>query len=66
MTLKHEVETILTKLGVPTTAYTGGTLTSHSPITGEVIAQLPITAEPRKSHSQGPRSLPPMAQRART
>jgi aldehyde dehydrogenase (NAD+) len=49
MTLKHEVETLLTQLGVPTTAYTGGTLTSHSPITGEVIAQLPITANPEKA-----------------
>ncbi len=52
MTLKHEVEIILTKLGVPTTAYTGGTLTSHSPITGEVIAQLPTTPDPQKSIAQ--------------
>ena len=52
MTLKQEVEAILTQLGVPTTAYTGGTLTSHSPITGEVIAQLPTTPDPQKSIAQ--------------
>jgi aldehyde dehydrogenase (NAD+) len=52
MTLKQEVETILTKLGVPTTAYTGGSLTSHSPITGEVIAQLSTTPDPQKSIAQ--------------
>ena len=52
MTLKQEVEAILTKLGVPLTAYTGGTLTSHSPITGEVIAQLPTTPDPQKSIAQ--------------
>ena len=52
MTLKQEVETILTKLGVPTTAYTGGTLPSHSPITGEVIAQLPTTPDPQKTIAQ--------------
>ncbi|MCU1319408.1 MAG: L-aminoadipate-semialdehyde dehydrogenase [Edaphobacter sp.] len=39
--IKHEVETILTRLGVPTSAYTGGNLSSHTPLTGEVIAQLP-------------------------
>jgi len=41
MTIKQEVQTILTDLGVPATAYTGGTLTAHTPLTGEVIAQLP-------------------------
>jgi aldehyde dehydrogenase (NAD+) len=43
MTLKSEVEAVLTQLGVPSTAYTGGTLATHTPITGEVIAQLPTT-----------------------
>jgi aldehyde dehydrogenase (NAD+) len=41
MTIKQEVQTILTTLGVPATAYTNGTLTARTPLTGEVIAQLP-------------------------
>jgi aldehyde dehydrogenase (NAD+) len=49
MTLKHEVETILAQLGVPATAYTGGSFNSHTPITGEVLAQLHVTANPEKS-----------------
>jgi len=46
MTIKQEVQTILTELGIPATAYTDGDLTVRTPITGEVIAQLPTnTAE---------------------
>src|SRR6202789_4513728 len=41
MTIKQEVQTILTELGIPATASTGGDLTVRTPITGEVIAQLP-------------------------
>jgi len=41
MTIKQEVQTILTQLGVATTAYTNGDLTVRTPITGEIIAQLP-------------------------
>jgi aldehyde dehydrogenase (NAD+) len=41
MTIKQEVESLLTALGVPATAYTNGTLAVRSPITGELIAQLP-------------------------
>jgi aldehyde dehydrogenase (NAD+) len=45
MTLKHEVNAILAELGVPTSAFSGGSLTTHTPLTGEVLAQLPtITA----------------------
>lgn len=44
MTIKNEVESILAKLGVPAEAYTGGTLTSRTPLTGEAIAQLPTIA----------------------
>src|SRR5882757_9286613 len=45
MTIQQEVATILTDLGVPTTAYSNGNLTARTPITGEIIAQLPtITA----------------------
>jgi aldehyde dehydrogenase (NAD+) len=44
MTIKQEVESILAHLGVPNT--TTGNLTVRTPITGEVIAQIPtITAE---------------------
>jgi aldehyde dehydrogenase (NAD+) len=49
MTLKSETETILTQLGVPSTAYTGGTLTTHTPITGEPIAQIPLTRNPAEA-----------------
>jgi aldehyde dehydrogenase (NAD+) len=41
MTIQQEVQTILTDLGVPATAYTNGNLTARTPLTGEVIAQLP-------------------------
>jgi aldehyde dehydrogenase (NAD+) len=41
MTIQHEVEAILTDLGVSATAYSNGNLTTRTPITGEVIAQLP-------------------------
>jgi aldehyde dehydrogenase (NAD+) len=45
MTIQQEVQTILTRLGVPSTP--NGNLTVRTPITGEVIAQIPtITAEP--------------------
>lgn len=49
MTLKQETGSLLTKLGVPATAYTGGTLTTHTPITGEAIAQLHTTADPTEA-----------------
>jgi aldehyde dehydrogenase (NAD+) len=39
MTLKQEVESLLTQLGVP--AQPDGPLTVRTPITGEIIAQLP-------------------------
>jgi aldehyde dehydrogenase (NAD+) len=49
MTIKHEVATILTDLGIPTTAYSGGNLTVRTPITGEIIANVPtITASAAK------------------
>jgi aldehyde dehydrogenase (NAD+) len=41
MPIKQEVQTILTQLGIPASAYTNGDLTVRTPITGEVIAQLP-------------------------
>jgi aldehyde dehydrogenase (NAD+) len=42
MTIKQEVQTILTKLGVPSSDYSNGNLTVRTPLTGEIIAQLPI------------------------
>jgi aldehyde dehydrogenase (NAD+) len=41
MTIRNEVESILTKLGVPATVYSNGNLTARTPLTGEIIAQLP-------------------------
>jgi aldehyde dehydrogenase (NAD+) len=41
MTIKQEVETILSDLGVPASAYTHGNLPVRTPITGEIIAQVP-------------------------
>jgi aldehyde dehydrogenase (NAD+) len=52
MTLKHEVKAILTELGVPTDAHSGGSLTVHSPITGEVLAQLPTISAATKAIEQ--------------
>ena len=40
-TIQQEVEALLAQIGVPSTAYTGGDLTVHTPLTGEVIAQVP-------------------------
>ena len=49
MTIKHEVEAILTNLGVPVTAYTRGNLPVRTPITSEIIANVPtITASAAK------------------
>src|ERR1700722_2547822 len=46
MTIQQEVESILAALGVPAAASTKGELTVRTPITGEIIAQVPtITAE---------------------
>ena len=39
--LVSEVDQLLQRLGVPRAAYTGGTLAARSPITGEVLAQVP-------------------------
>src|SRR6266566_5596054 len=44
MTIKHEVESLLTHLGVPSAAYSGGSLTVRTPITGEIIANVPTIA----------------------
>jgi len=40
-TIAQETQSLLTSLGVPATAYNGGTLASHTPITGEAIARIP-------------------------
>jgi aldehyde dehydrogenase (NAD+) len=44
MTIKQEVQTLLTDLGIPASAYTNGNLTVRTPLTGEVIAQLPTVS----------------------
>eukprot|EP01133_Synstelium_polycarpum_P029062 gene29062-35479_t len=38
----HDVKTLLAKLGVAEAAYTGGTMASYSPVTGEKIADIAI------------------------
>jgi aldehyde dehydrogenase (NAD+) len=43
VSLAAEIEQLLQRLGVPRSAYTGGELTVRSPVTGEVIAQVPQT-----------------------
>ena len=40
LTLKAEVGALLTELGVDPVSYTGGTLATKSPITGETIAHV--------------------------
>jgi len=41
MTISNEVQAILTDLGIPATAYSGGNLAVRTPITGEIIAHVP-------------------------
>ena len=54
MTIQQEVATILTQLGVPATAYSGGNLSVRTPITGEIIANVPTigAAEATKAIAQ--------------
>jgi len=42
--MSSEVDQLLQRLGVPRTAYSGGTLTVRSPISGDIIGQLPETS----------------------
>jgi aldehyde dehydrogenase (NAD+) len=42
-TIAQETEALLIRLGVPGTAYMGGTFASYTPLTGEAIAQLRTT-----------------------
>ena len=44
MTVKSETQAILSKLGVPEKGYTGGTMATRSPVTGETVASLPETS----------------------
>jgi aldehyde dehydrogenase (NAD+) len=46
MTIAQETEALLTRLGVPAAAYTGGALAVRSPITGEVIGRTTAAASP--------------------
>jgi aldehyde dehydrogenase (NAD+) len=49
MTIQQEVHSLLSALGVPSAAFTGGSLRVTSPITGEVIANVRVTDDPAKS-----------------
>jgi aldehyde dehydrogenase (NAD+) len=44
MIIQQEVEAILTNLGVPPAAYSRGNLTVRTPITGELLAELPTVS----------------------
>ncbi|WP_323039288.1 aldehyde dehydrogenase family protein [Gemmobacter sp.] len=44
LTVSQEAAEILARLGVDKAAYTGGTLASFSPVTGEQIAALPVAS----------------------
>jgi aldehyde dehydrogenase (NAD+) len=46
--VKQETATLLDKLGVPRAAWQGGGMASHSPVSGEEIARLPVTADAGK------------------
>jgi aldehyde dehydrogenase (NAD+) len=45
-TIAQETEALLTRLGVPAAAYTGGALAVRSPITGEVIGRTTAAVSP--------------------
>ena len=47
-TIADQTHEILAGLGVPASAYTDGSLPVTTPITGEVIAHVPITKDPAK------------------
>ncbi|HHZ10313.1 MAG TPA: aldehyde dehydrogenase family protein [Rhizobiales bacterium] len=43
MTVVNEAHALLSRLGVDRKLYTGGAMASRSPVTGEVLASLPVT-----------------------
>ena len=44
MTVANETHALLARMGVDKKLYTGGTMASRSPVTGEVLASLPVTS----------------------
>ena len=46
--VKQETATLLDKLGVPRAAWQGGNMASYSPVSGEEIARLTVTADAGK------------------
>ena len=68
LSIEQEVVSLLTHLGVPSSAYSGGDLTVRTPLTGEVIAQLPkiTAAAATEAIALGPRGVARMAHRARS
>ncbi|CAG0967821.1 MAG: aldehyde dehydrogenase family protein [Rhizobiaceae bacterium] len=44
MTVVNETHALLARLGVDAKSYTGGTMASRSPVTGETIGSLPVTS----------------------
>ncbi|RIX82354.1 L-piperidine-6-carboxylate dehydrogenase [Acidovorax cavernicola] len=53
LSVTTEVDQLLHRLGVPRAAHTGGDLAVRSPITGEVIAQVPTTSSSEASQVIG-------------
>ena len=53
VSLPTEVEQLLQRLGVPRAAHTGGELTVHSPVSGEVVAQVPQTTAAQATDTIG-------------
>jgi len=47
LSIQEETRTLLLHLGVPEQAFTAGALPAHTPITGEQLALLPTTTDPR-------------------
>src|SRR5215469_5019049 len=48
-TIQQEVHKILSSLNVPANAFTGGPLAVTSPITGEIIANIPVSTAPEQA-----------------
>ncbi len=53
MTYATEIKTILSDMGVPAAAFSGGTIAARSPITGEILTQVPAAGSALTSASIG-------------
>ena len=53
MTYAAEIKRILSDMGVPAAAFSGGSIAARSPITGEILAQVPAAGSAQTSASIG-------------